>query len=181
VANGTFYLQFADKQQSFLDFAKQVQNEFLEVMSDRLQEISRSRARWRLSRWAVVDLGSEHSGLLQAVFLDPVFIAPRDDSAWRMYDRLGHLVSVTVISNRSTSSEGDQQDEFDFELISHGLFGLLRHAMIYASSTDLNREKMIEDLGRFIDRGLGNRKREILMSKMHHSKQKVNTTIKPYM
>jgi hypothetical protein len=34
---------------------------------------------------------------------------------------------------------------------------LLRHAMIYASRRDLNREKMIEDLSMFIDRGLGNR------------------------
>ena len=157
VANGTFYLHFADKQQAFLDFAEQAQNELLEVMSDRLQEISGSRARWRVTCGAVVDFGAEHPGLLQAAFPDPVFIAPLDENAWGMYDRLGHLVSVTVISNRSTSSEGDQQDEFDFELISHGLCGLLRHAMIYASRRDLNREKMIEDLSMFIDRGLGNR------------------------
>ena len=74
-----------------------------------------------------------------------------------MHDRLAHLVSVTVMNNRSTDSEGDQQGEFDFELISHGLCGLLRHAMICASRKDLNREKMIEDLSMFIDRGLGNR------------------------
>ena len=29
VANGTFYLHFAEKQQSFLDFAEQAQNELL--------------------------------------------------------------------------------------------------------------------------------------------------------
>ena len=34
MANGTFYLHFADKQQAFLDFAEQAQNELLEVMSD---------------------------------------------------------------------------------------------------------------------------------------------------
>ena len=61
------------------------------------------------------------------------------------------------MNNWSTDSEGDQQDEFDFELISHTLCGLLRHAMIYASRRDLNREKMTEDLSMFIDRGLGNR------------------------
>jgi hypothetical protein len=139
VANGTFYLHFADKQLAFLDFAEQGQNELLEVMSDRLQEISGSRARWRVTCGAVADFGVEHPGLLQAAFLDPVFIAPRDDNAWGMYDRLGHLVSVTVMNNRSTDSEGDQQDEFGFELISHGLCGLLRHAMIYASRRDQNR------------------------------------------
>ena len=49
VANGIFYLYFADKQLAFLDFAEQAQNELLEVMSDRLQEISGSRARWRVT------------------------------------------------------------------------------------------------------------------------------------
>ena len=68
-------------------------------------------------------------------------------------DRLGHLVRITVMNNRSTDSEGDQQDEFDFELISHGLCGLLRHAMIYASRRHLNRERIIEGLSMFIDRG----------------------------
>ena len=156
VANGTFYLHFADKQQAFLDFAAQAQNELLAVLSDRLQHISESRARWRVTCGAVVDFGAEHPGLLQAAFLDPAFIAPRDDNAWGMYDRLGHLVSVTVRNNQMTGSTGGQQDEFDLELISHGLCGFLRHAMTYASRTDLNREKMIEDLSRFIDRGLGN-------------------------
>jgi hypothetical protein len=131
------------------------QNELLVVMSDRLQEISGSRARWRVTCGAVVDFGAEHPGLLQAAFLDPVFIAPRDDNAWGMYDRLGQLVSVTVRNNHMTDS-GGQPDEFDYELISHGLCGLLRHAMIYASRRDLDREKMIEDLSMFIDRGFGN-------------------------
>ena len=143
MANGTFYLHFANKQLVFLDFAEQGQNELLKVMSDRLQEISGSRARWRVTCGAVADFGAEHPGLLQAAFPDPVFIAPIDDNAWGMYDRRGHLVSVTVMNNRSTDSEGDQQDEFDFELISHGLCGLLRHAMIYASRRDLNGDKMI--------------------------------------
>ena len=140
MANGTFYLHFADKQQAFLDFAEQAQNELLEVVSDRLQEISGSRARWRLTCGAAVDFCAEHPGLLQAAFLDPLFIAPRDGNAWGMYDRLGHLVSVTVMNNGSTYSEGDQQDEFDFEIIRHRLCGLLRLAMIYASRRDLNIE-----------------------------------------
>ena len=104
----------------------------------------------------MVDFGAEHPGLLQAAFLDPVFIAPRDDNAWGMYDRLGHLVSLTVSNNQSTDSTSGRQDEFDYELISHGLCGLLRHAMIYAGRRDLNKEKMIEDLSLFIDRGFGN-------------------------
>jgi AcrR family transcriptional regulator len=95
VANGTFYLQFADKQQAFLDFQEQAQNELLDVMSDRLQEICGSRARWRLTCSAVADFGAGHPRLLQAAFLEPVFIAPRDDNVWGMYDRL-----VSQVNNK---------------------------------------------------------------------------------
>ena len=52
-------------------------------------------------------------------------------------------------------NEGIVDVRYDYELISHGLCGLLRHAMIYAGRRDLNREKMIEDLSLFIDRGFG--------------------------
>ncbi|MGV0035342.1 MAG: hypothetical protein ACNYPE_10400 [Candidatus Azotimanducaceae bacterium WSBS_2022_MAG_OTU7] len=114
------------------------------MIRDQFQEISGSRARWRVTCGAAVDFGAEHPGLLQAAFLDPVFIAPRDDNVRGMYDR---------------RSSGGQQDEFDNEPISHGLCGLLRHAMTYASSRGLDREKMIEDLSMFIDRALAISKR----------------------
>ena len=143
MANGTFYLHFADKQQAFLDFAEEAQNELLEVMSDRLQAFSGSRARWRVTSpallWTLVQNILECCRLH---FLILCLLRP-EMTMHGECDRLGHLVSVTVMNNRSTDSEGDQQDEFDFELISHGLCGLLRHAMIYASRRDLNREKMI--------------------------------------
>jgi AcrR family transcriptional regulator len=148
VANGTFYLHFADKQQAFLDFAEQAQNELLEVMSERLQSVSGRRARWRVTCRALFDFASEHPGLLQAAFLDPVFIAPRDDHAWGMYDRLGHLVGVAL-------QDEVENTGFDLELISHGVCGMLRHAMIYAGRREIDREKMIDDLSRFIDQGLG--------------------------
>lgn len=149
VANGTFYLHFADKQQAFLDFAEQAQNELLEVMSERLRSISGRRERWKVTCAALIDFGEAHPGLMQAAFLDPVFIAPNDDNAWRMYDRLGHVVSVAL-------KDGEHKDDTtcDLELISHGLCGFLRHAMIYAGRRDCDRDRMVEDLSSFIDRGL---------------------------
>ena len=54
VASGTFYLHFADKQQAFLDFAEQAQNELLGLMSVRLQSVSGSRARWRATCRAAI-------------------------------------------------------------------------------------------------------------------------------
>jgi hypothetical protein len=67
----------------------------VEVTSGRLQEICGSRARRRLTCGAVVDFGAEHPRLLQAAFLEPVFIALRDDNVWGMYDRL-----VSQVNNK---------------------------------------------------------------------------------
>ena len=101
VANGTFYIHFADKKEAFLD---------------------------------------------------PVFIAPNDKNAWRLYDRLGRFVEMAM-----DPSDGDSKiaADYDSELISHALCGLLRHAMVYASRKKMDKDKMIDDLSLFIDRGLG--------------------------
>ena len=146
VANGTFYLHFGDKQQAFLDFAEQAQNELLHLMSERLRSVHGRRDRWQETIGALVDFSTEHPGLLQAAFIDPVFVAPRDDNAWQMYDRLGHLVSVAL--------EEEAASGYDLTMISHGICGLLRHAMTYAGRSQMDRQKMIEELSRFIDSGL---------------------------
>lgn len=147
VANGTFYLHFSDKQQAFLDFAKQAQDELLGLMEQRLANVSSSRDRWRGIFGALIDFGADHPGLLPAAFLDPVFVAPGDDKAWQMYDRMGHLLSLALAKESAS-------EEYDFELISHGICGLLRHAMIYAGRREVSREELIENMSTFIDRGL---------------------------
>ncbi len=146
VANGTFYLHFADKQQAFLDFADQAQQELLGELDQKMTGASR-QSRWESVCGAIVDFGAAHPGLLQAAFVDPVFVAPANDSAWQTYDRLGDLMA------RLLEREG-VNDEYDLELMSHGICGLLRHAMIYAGRRDVDREKLIQNLGRFIDKGL---------------------------
>ncbi|MFP6807780.1 MAG: TetR/AcrR family transcriptional regulator [Pseudomonadales bacterium] len=149
LANGTFYIHFKDKKAAFLDFAEQAQSELLNEFSSKLSGVSANRDRWRTICRTVVEFSSDHPGLLQAAFLDPVLIAPNDEHAWRLYDRLGHLVKMAMSDHCSSP-------EFDTELISHALCGMLRHAMVFASRKNIDREKMIDDLSLFIDRGLGN-------------------------
>ena len=147
VANGTFYLHFADKQQAFLDFAEQAQSELLSLMGERLQSIEGRRERWQVTCAALLEFDDVYPGLLQAAFIDPVFVAPQDDEAWLVYDRLGHVIGLAM---------QEEHTDFDRELISHGLCGFLRHAMIYASRRDLDRTQMIRDVSNFIDRALRN-------------------------
>jgi len=89
---------------------------------------------------------------LQAAYLDPVYIAPHDENAWRLYDRLGRFVEMAMDHSDSDSKVAL---DYDTELISHALCGMLRHAMVYASRKKMDRDKMIDDLTLFIDRGLG--------------------------
>ncbi|MFT7220346.1 MAG: AcrR family transcriptional regulator [Candidatus Azotimanducaceae bacterium] len=155
VANGTFYLHFADKQKAFLDFSRQAQDELLKVMDERVNAAQGRRERWRTICGAVIDFDVSEPGLLQAAFLDPVVIAPNDVEAWQMYDRLGHLLSLALAEDSGTTNTNSSNDSaMDSSLISHGICGMLRHAMIYASRNGLDREKLMDDLSRFIDQGL---------------------------
>ncbi len=152
VANGTFYMHFADKQQAFLDFAEQAQEEWLAFLRLRLDQVDQSKARWQAICDSVVDFSHDHPGLLQAAFIDPVFIAPNDENAWRIYDRLGQLVSKAL---EEELGDGIPAHGYNLEMISHGLCGFLRQAMIYAGRKDIDRDKMANDIGEFINRGLG--------------------------
>ena len=150
VARGTFYIHFADKKEAFLDFAEQAQGELLAEYSARIEGVSGRRERWGVICNTVIDFAIDNPGLLQAAFLDPVFIAPSDENAWRLYDRMGHFLDLAL-----NDSDNMAAPEYDTELISHALCGLLRQAMVYASRKKLDRKKMIDDLSLFIDRGLG--------------------------
>lgn len=150
VASGTFYIHFADKKAAFLDFAEQAQGELLVEYSARLEGVSGRRERWRVICNTIIEFAIANPGLLQAAFLDPVFIAPNDENAWRLYDRMGHFVDLAINDNDSMAAP-----DYDSELISHALCGLLKQAMVYASRKKLDRKKMIDDLSLFIDRGLG--------------------------
>ncbi len=151
VANGTFYIHFADKKEAFLDFAEQAQAELLREYTHQLDGIADHRERWKIICRTVIEFAGKNPGLLQAAFLDPVLIAPRDEKAWQLYDRLGFFVEMVV----DLQAPGKVAD-YDTEMVSHAICGMLRHAMVYASRKKVDREKLIDDLSLFIDRGLGN-------------------------
>jgi len=154
VANGTFYIHFTDKKEAFLDFAEQAQAGLLADYTVNLDGVLGLRNRWRVICNTVIDFAIQHPGLLQAAFLDPVLIAPNDEKAWRLYDRLGHFVEMAM-DHSDSDSDSNVSPDYDIELISHALCGMLRHAMVYASRKKIDREKMIDDLSRFVERGLG--------------------------
>ena len=150
VANGTFYLHFNDKNSAFLDFAEQAQTELIDCQIENLEGVQGHRARWRVVIETIINFGFEHPGILNAAFLDPVLIAPHNDEAWRMYDRLGAMVKM-VLAESTPEVSGD----YDLEMVSHAICGMLRHALTYSVRKQLDLDKLIDDLSLFIDRGLG--------------------------
>lgn len=145
LASGTFYLHFADKKAAFMDFARGAQDEFLDACE---AQLSSTPPAARLSGFfdVVETFSKEHPGVLQAAFVDPVTIDPDDDGAWELYDRMGSYVEQRL----SRLMPGIA----DLGLVSHGICGLIRHAMTYANRRGVSREALLGDLNVFLEGGL---------------------------
>jgi AcrR family transcriptional regulator len=146
VANGTFYLHFRDKEAVFLEFAEQAQDELVARYVANLEGVQGLRERLRVILRTMLAYAHEHPGVLQAAFLDPVMIAPDHDDAWRIYDRISDFTSV-ALGMHSVAAE-------QASLVSHGLCGYMRHAMIYAGRKQLDAEPVIDSIVEFIEAGV---------------------------
>lgn len=149
LANGTFYRHFNDKKQAFLDFAGEAQNGLLGQFKGELDGVKGREKRWRIIFSVMENYSTRYPGVLEVAFLDPVLIAPHDEDAWRLYDRMGQFIFKSLNEN----TEGLYSD-YDLELVSHAICGMMRHAMIYSARKGVNKEKMIFDLITLIDKGL---------------------------
>lgn len=152
VANGTFYLHFQDKEAVFLAFAEQVQDELAVRFEENLEGVIGLRSRLEVILRTMIKYGSEHSGVLQAAFLDPVMIAPNNDDAWRIYDRISDFLSLAIGAEFLSRGECS---EWSLSLLSQGISGFMRHAMIFAGRKQLDVDEVIEEVVNFIERGFG--------------------------
>jgi len=149
LANGTFYIHFKDKRDAFLDFAAEAQNTLISEFRARLSGIEGRDNRWKIIFEVMEEFAERHPGVLEAAFMDPLMIAPQDEDAWRVYDRIGHFVVTSIQESREELST-----DYDLEMIGHAICGLLRHAMIFATRKGKGREKMVKDLICLLEKGL---------------------------
>ena len=147
VAIGTFYLHFRDKEAAFLAFAEGAQDDLIGHYEANLEGVVGLEARLRVILETIVSYATDHPGVLQVAFIDPVLIAPHDEDAWRVYDRLGEFIHMVIGADMGV-------DDFDAKLVSHALCGFLRHATIYAGRRGLDVQTMIDNLVRFVGRAL---------------------------
>jgi AcrR family transcriptional regulator len=147
VASGTFYLHFQDKEGAFLAFAEQAQNDLMDQYAARLAGVVGLGPRLQVILRTMVEYAQDNPGVLQAAFLDPVMIAPNDEDAWRIYDRISEFTNLALGIGTD--------DDPSASLISHGLCGYMRHAMIYAGRKQLDLEQVIHSIVNFVEAGMG--------------------------
>ena len=151
VANGTFYLHFQDKEAVFLAFAEQAQDELVARYEENLDGVAGLAGRLEIILRTMIEYGSEHPGVLQAAFLDPVMIAPNNDDAWRIYDRISDFLLLAL----GDELVGITRSKQSLSLMSQGVCGFMRHAMIFAGRKQLDVDEVIEQVVNFVERGFG--------------------------
>ncbi|MCZ6620108.1 MAG: TetR/AcrR family transcriptional regulator [Gammaproteobacteria bacterium] len=154
VANGTFYLHFQDKEAVFLAFAEQAQDELVARYEENLDGVIGLGPRLEVILRTMIEYGSKHPGVLQAAFLDPVMIAPNNDDAWRIYDRISDFLSLAL---GSEVADREPESKRSLSLLSQGICGFMRHAMIFAGRKQLDVDEVINQVVNFVERGFERR------------------------
>ena len=90
--------------------------------------------------------------MLHVAFLDPLNIAPEDDDARRIYDRLGDFLYL-ILGEQKIRGDGGA-GAFDAALVSHALCGFVGNALMYGVRRDMPGEAMIANVVGFVERAL---------------------------
>lgn len=152
VGHGTFYLHFKDKKACFLAFVDQAGNELEEEIAVHVDGASTLDGFIRAMLTAVYAYGEKQPGVLNAAMSDLGVIAADAAPEDALIDRWGVSWRDFLCS---LAEQGAIAEDFDFELIGHGIVGMLSYAIRYADHERLDREKAIDNITQFLVRGLG--------------------------
>jgi AcrR family transcriptional regulator len=147
VATGTFYLHFVDKEEAFLAFAEQVQQQLADEYRANLIGVVGLRDRLTVILRTLASYAARHPGTLHVAFTDPIAIAPEEPRAWRVYDRLGEFAHLALGGERPSAG-------VDLALVSHALCGFIGSASVYAMRRGLPLATLIASVVTFVERAL---------------------------
>ena len=159
VGHGTFYLHFGDKQACFLAFVEEATLELNEVVAQHVAETSGIEARIRAILTAIHVFANAHPGVLNAAMTDLSVIAANEAPLERVSDRWALQWAELL---RPSAECGDIESDLDLLLIGHAIVGAINEAANYAfraAGRDAVRHAaMLDDLARFLTRGLGEKR-----------------------
>jgi AcrR family transcriptional regulator len=151
VANGTFYLHFADKSDAFRAFVDEAASEVQTALGARLEGVRGFEARLRASLDGILDWVGRHPGALRTAFTDPAVIAPDAPRTPTLRDRLAEQMARGL---RQGMERGELRDDFDPELIAYGIVGFAEQAISQGSRGGVDREALLANVTTFCARAL---------------------------
>lgn len=151
VANGTFYLHFADKSDAFRAFVDEAASEVQADLGARLEGVRGFEARLRASLDGILDWVARHPGALRAAFSDPAVIDPDAPRTPTLRDRLAEQMARGL---RQGAERGELRADFDPELIAYGIVGFAEQAISTGSGGRIDREALLSNVTTFCARAL---------------------------
>lgn len=150
LAAGTFYTYFTDKREIFLVFVAQAGDELMQRIASQSTP-GNFNARLKMSLDALLEYDDENPGVLGAAFTDPATI---DRAAEPIQGMREGLASSLVLAIERGISEGHLRSDFDSNLIAHAIVGMIHQALVYGSSTEMNRGALVDQITHFCELAL---------------------------
>ena len=153
VATGTFYTHFADKREAFLAFVAEAGQELMLQFADQSTS-GNFKQRLTASLQALLAYNDSNPGVLAAAFSDPAMIDRESKPVKGMREGLAQNLALGLERGKK---DGHLRSDFDPDLIAHAIVGLIHQALVYAGSTSIDRDSLVDQITRFCELALVNR------------------------
>jgi AcrR family transcriptional regulator len=151
LGHGTFYLHFADKRECFLAFVEDANRELEEELARRLPDSADLEGRIRAVLVGLYEYAERHPGVLAAAISDLEVIAADEAPRESLVARWAREWCEAL---RAGMTAGEIRDDYDAQVLGHAIVGLIHGATLGGHQQDTPREVVIENLTRFLVRGL---------------------------
>jgi len=151
VAAGTFYVHFDDKQDAFLAFTDQVAGELTAFIHGRVAGTGTFEEILERSLEALFEYSFTHPGVLAAATAEAAVNAAGLPPGASLVERLADILDLSM---RRGIERGEVPDDYDPQLIAHGVVGFVHHALVYGARHGTDPTKLLENLNRFCARAL---------------------------
>jgi len=158
VAAGTFYVYFADKREAFLAFTEQVTDELLVCTRERVADAENFEELLQRALEALFEYSAANPGVLHAVSGDAAVGAAELPPGAGLRDRLAEVLARSI---EQGMSRGEVPDDYDAELIAHGVTGFIQNALVHAAVRGREGAEVLTHLQRFLTRALARHPKEM--------------------
>lgn len=151
VGHGTFYLHFADKRACFLAFVEEAQEGLDQEVQKNIQDSHDMESHIRGVLRGVLIYANENPGVLTAASADPEVIGSGSDDRKPLIEQWADGWTTGLTRDLQA---GRLYPDYDPEILSHSIIGMIMAASLYAAKNAIERETIVENLTNFMVRGL---------------------------